>query len=232
MESAPSGRAGCGSRPRPARSIPRPDRVVAVTRRCDDPAAGQVDSGRRIVRRRQPGDRPLVQHAAPRFAGARAEVDQPVGRSHHPRVVLDDDDRVAHVAQRDTRRRSAVRRPSGASRRTARPARTACPPATIRARAPAGFAGPRRRRAFARYVRASGSPGRRRPGTPTAAVSSERIGAAISRSVGREPRAVRPSRAARVIGNADTVGRCRRPATRTASASGRSFAPPHAAHGT
>ena len=39
----------------------------------------------------------------PLHAGARADVDDPVGRADRVLVVLDDDERVAEVAQRDER---------------------------------------------------------------------------------------------------------------------------------
>ena len=68
------------------------------------------------------------------LARAGTEVEHPVGREHDLRIVLDDDQRVARVAQplHDPRSRAACRADAGRS--TARRARTACSPATCRAR--------------------------------------------------------------------------------------------------
>jgi len=71
----------------------------AFTRRTDRSASGEIVSRGRALRGRDAPGRPLVQHGAARFAGAGTEIDQPVRVFHHAWVVLDDDDRVAHVAQ-------------------------------------------------------------------------------------------------------------------------------------
>ena len=49
--------------------------------------------------RRQVAERSLGDDRAPLDARSRAEIDQPVGRAHRVFVVLDDDHRVARVAQ-------------------------------------------------------------------------------------------------------------------------------------
>ena len=69
--------------------------------------------------------RPLEDHPSAVFAGARPEVDDVVGDPDCLFVVLDDDDRVAEVAEMMQRRRAARGCRAGGVRLTARRARRA-----------------------------------------------------------------------------------------------------------
>ena len=69
--------------------------------------------------------RALEDDVAAMLAGAGPEIDHVVGRADRLLVVLDDDDRVAEVAQARQRRRAACGCRAGAGRSTARRARTA-----------------------------------------------------------------------------------------------------------
>jgi S-(hydroxymethyl)mycothiol dehydrogenase len=60
---------------------------------------GEVLAGEGAAIGGQVGGRALEHHPAAVVAGARAEVDDPVGVRHHRLVVLDDDDRLAGVDQ-------------------------------------------------------------------------------------------------------------------------------------
>ena len=78
------------------------DRPSGALRRCgnrDRRLAGEVGAGQARRRAGQVGDRPLGDDLAPLDAGPGAEVDEMVGRAHRVLVVLDDDHRVAQVAQ-------------------------------------------------------------------------------------------------------------------------------------
>ena len=68
-------------------------------RHFDLQLAGQILSGHALLRLGDLLGRSLGDHLAAAHAGAGAEVDDRVGRPHRVFVVLDDDDRVAHVAQ-------------------------------------------------------------------------------------------------------------------------------------
>ena len=74
-------------------------RLAPLVRNLDAPLPGEVLAGQRG---RVAGDllrRPLRDHVAAVFAGPRTEVDEVVGGEHRALVVLDDDHRVAEVAQ-------------------------------------------------------------------------------------------------------------------------------------
>ena len=86
----------------------------------------------------------LGDEVAAMHAGARPHIDQPVGGADRLLVVLDDDDRVAEVAQPLQRRRAAARCRAGAARSTARRARRARRSAPSRSARRAGCAGSRR----------------------------------------------------------------------------------------
>ncbi len=102
---------------------------------------------------------------AARLARAGAEVDEVVGRLDHLAVVLDEDQRVAQVAEVLQGARAAGRCRAGAGRSSARRARRGRPSGRCRSGWPGGSAGSRRRRASACRGPGSGSRGRRRPGT-------------------------------------------------------------------
>ena len=85
--------------PRPLTVSRRPSGALRCGRNGDGGLAGEVGAGEALLGFRQVGERPLGDDLAPLDAGARAEVDQPVGRAHRVLVVLDDDHRVAHVAE-------------------------------------------------------------------------------------------------------------------------------------
>ena len=77
----------------------RAGRLASLGRDLDPALAGEVLAGQRgrvlgHFLRRSRGD-----HVAAVFAGAGAEVDEMVGGEHRPLVVLDDDHRVAEVAE-------------------------------------------------------------------------------------------------------------------------------------
>ena len=74
-----------------ARSSDRRDRDLAT--------AGEVLPRDRVGVREEAGDRSRVDHLAAVLAGARADVDDPVGGRDGVLVVLDDDEGVAEVAQ-------------------------------------------------------------------------------------------------------------------------------------
>ena len=65
----------------------------------DRACAAQELAGQRVRRGLDVVDRALGDDLAAVLAGARAHVDDPVGRAHRLLVVLDDDQRVAEVAQ-------------------------------------------------------------------------------------------------------------------------------------
>ena len=71
----------------------------ADLRRRDLAAAGEVLAGERVGVGEQVGDGAGVHDLAAVLAGARADVDDPVGGGDGVLVVLDDDERVAEVAQ-------------------------------------------------------------------------------------------------------------------------------------
>ena len=64
-------------------------------------AAGEVHAGRRVGVLEQPLHRARVDHLAAVLAGARADVDHPVGGADRLLVVLDHDQRVAEVLEPD-----------------------------------------------------------------------------------------------------------------------------------
>ena len=72
-------------------------------RRRDRLAAGQVRPGRRLLVGQQALHRAAVHDVAAVLAGARADVDDPVGGADGVLVVLDHDQRVAQVLQPDQR---------------------------------------------------------------------------------------------------------------------------------
>ena len=72
---------------------------ATVLRHRDLLPAGQVLPGDRLLDLGDPLDRAAVDDVAAVLAGARADVDDPVALADGLLVVLDDDDRVAEVAQ-------------------------------------------------------------------------------------------------------------------------------------
>ena len=82
----------------------------ASLRRSDGPLAAQVGARERAAAvLKQTGRRALENHVAAVLAGARTEVDDVVGGADRLLVVLDDDDRVAEIAQaRERREQRAV----------------------------------------------------------------------------------------------------------------------------
>ena len=120
------------------------------------------------------------------LAGARAHVDDVVGRAHRALVVLDDEHGVAEVAQALERARSAARCRAGAGRSTARRGCRARRPARSRSASPAGSAAPRRPTASPPRGPSTGS--RRRRCRGSAAARRSRAGSA-GRSRGRCRRA-------------------------------------------
>ena len=110
----------------------------------DRARAGQELAGERLLdlldlRRGALGDDPPAV-----LAGARAEVDEVVGRAHRLLVVLDDEHGVAQVAQALEGRDELASCRAGAGRSTARRARRARRRAPSRSGWPAGSAAPRR----------------------------------------------------------------------------------------
>ena len=114
------------------------------------------------------------------LAGARPEVDHVVGGADRLLVVLDDDDGVAEIAQPGERRRAARGCRAGAGRSTARRARRARRSGSTRSAWRAGCAGLRRRTAWRRCGRASGSRRRRRRRKCSRSRISRRMRLAIS----------------------------------------------------
>ena len=76
-----------------------PSAPAADRRARDLPAAGEVLPRDRVGVLEQALDGAGVDHLAAVLAGPRADVDDPVGRGDGVLVVLDDDERVAEVAQ-------------------------------------------------------------------------------------------------------------------------------------
>ena len=76
-----------------------PGRPPPLGRDRDLPLAREVLAGERLGVAHDLLGRALGHEVAAVLAGARAEVDQVVGRAHRALVVLDDDHRVAEVAQ-------------------------------------------------------------------------------------------------------------------------------------
>ncbi len=72
---------------------------AALVGRRDAPAAGQVVAGQALRRLQHLVERALKHDLAAALAGRRADLDQLVGRAEHRLLVLDDDDRVAAVAE-------------------------------------------------------------------------------------------------------------------------------------
>ena len=111
------------------------------------------------------------------------DVDQVVGGAHRALVVLDDDHRVAEVAQPLQRARSGARCRAGAGRSTARRGCRARRPATSRSASPAGSAAPRRPTASPPRAPATGSRRRRCRGSAAARRSRAGSAARSARSV-------------------------------------------------
>ena len=91
-----------------AHDLDPPARLPAPARRLDRARSGQELAGQRL---RDLGDvlsRALRDDVPAVLAGARAHVDEVVGGAHRPLVVLDDDHRVADVAQALERRDQLV----------------------------------------------------------------------------------------------------------------------------
>ena len=145
-------------------------------RHRDRALARQVLAGERLLDAHHLLGRALGDQPAAVLAGARAEVDQVVGRAHRALVVLDDDHGVAEVAQPLERARSAARCRAGAGRSTARRGCRARRPGSSRSASPAGSAGPRRPTAWPPRARATGS--RRRRCRGSAAARRSRAGSA------------------------------------------------------
>ena len=74
-------------------------RRAPLRRHLDRARAGQVLAGQRLRHRLDVGRRALRDDVAAVLAGARAHVDQVVGRAHRALVVLDHEHRVAELAQ-------------------------------------------------------------------------------------------------------------------------------------
>ena len=140
-----------------------------------DPAE-EVRARHRLLDLLEPVDRPGVEHLSPGLAGARADVDDPVGTAYDVEVVLDDEQRVARALERGRARRAAARRRRGAARPTARRARRRPRRAPSAAASRSAAAGPRRARAWSSCGRARGSRARGRAG-PRPAPRGPRRGA-------------------------------------------------------
>ena len=152
-------------------------RLAPLGRHLDPPLAGQVLPGQRSrvgldLRRGSLGD-----DVAAVLAGARAEVDDVVGGAHRPLVVLDDDHRVAQVAEAVQGRDQLLRCRAGANRSTARRGCTSPRPGWSRSASPDGSAAPRRLRGTGRSGPATDSRCRRCRGTKAARRSRARSGA-------------------------------------------------------
>ena len=100
--------------------------------------------------------RALGDDMAAMHPGARPHIDDPVGGADRLLVVLDDDDRVAEVAQPLQRLQQPRRCRAGASRSTARRAHRARRSARSRSARPAGCAGSRRPTTCPRRATGSG----------------------------------------------------------------------------
>ena len=109
-----------------------------------------------------------------------------VGRPHHILVVLDDDHRIARVAQLLRGCGSAARCRAGAGRWKARREYKARAPASSRSAWPGGCAGSRRPTANATNAPARGSPARRRSRKRSRSRISLTISWAIFRSLGEQ----------------------------------------------
>ena len=133
-------------------------------------------------RRSASARRALEDDVAAVLAGAWAEVDDVVGRADRFFVVLDDEDRVAQIAQPRRASRAARGCPAGAGRSTARRARRARRSGSTRSAWRAGCAALRRPTASRRCARASGIRRRRRRGNAGGSRISRRIRLAISAS--------------------------------------------------
>ena len=118
---------------------------------------------------------PVTTMWPPCSPGPRPDVDHPVGGPDRVLVVLDDDQRVAQVAQPEQRLEQPVVVPLVQPDATARRARTARRPGRSRSGWPAGSAAPRRRPAWPTPGPGSGSPGPRRAGSRSRALTSLRI---------------------------------------------------------
>ena len=163
---ATSCRAGC-ARARPRRPAHGPAagrrrRAGTSIRRRPDRYAPVTDSADAL----QVGDGPADHDLPALLARPRADVDDPVRGPDGVLVVLHDDQRVAQVAQPQQRLDQLPVVPRVQARPTARPARTAPRPAPSRAASRAGSAAPRRRQRAPPPGPATGSPARRRPGSP------------------------------------------------------------------
>ena len=132
----------------------------------------QVLAGQRRLRPQHLLRRALGGDLAAAVAGAGAEVEQVVGRGDHLAVVLDQDQRVAQVAQVLQAPAAAGGCRAGAGRWSARRGRRARRSGRCRSGWPGGCAATRRRTASAPAGSASGSRGRRRPGTAGGCVIS------------------------------------------------------------
>ena len=170
-------------------------------------------------------------HGSPVGTGAGPEIHDPVGRPDHRRVVLDDQDAVSLSEQARGCSRSAARCRGDEGPPSVRQGSCRPPSGPSRAGRPVEPAGARRRKACRIRGPATGSRARHRPGSWSLLTISATSGeptasnAGSIRSDSKEGRQVAdgPERSAR-----RSIGR----SIRTASASGRSRDPPHAAQGT
>ena len=106
------------------RELPLRVHAVAQPRQLDAPPAAQVLPGERFGMRRDLLRRALRDDASAVLAGAQTHVDDVVGAHDRFLVVLDDDHRVADVAQALQRVEEPRRCRAGAARSTARRGRT------------------------------------------------------------------------------------------------------------
>ena len=139
----------------------------AVGRHGDRLLAAQVLPGERLRRgldlRRRAGRGDRRRRLSP---GAGAEVEQVIGRLDHLAVVLDQEQRVAQVAELLQRPEQPARCRAGAGRSSARRARRARRSGRCRSGWPGGCAALSPPESVGRAAgRASGNRGRRRPGT-------------------------------------------------------------------
>ena len=152
--------------PRRTSALPLPVRRVSGIGICRSP--GEVLPGDRflgvhdVVHRACGDDMPAM------LAGARSDVDDPVGGAHRLLVVLDDDQACCRCRAVAPGSGSAARCPAGGVRCSVRRGCRARPSARSRSGSPAGCAAPLHRRGCWLTAPASGSRVRRRPGSRAA----------------------------------------------------------------
>ncbi len=95
-------------------------RFAPAARNRNELPAGEIGAGLGVGIGDHVGERARGEDLAAFGAGTRPDVDDDVGRAHRVLVVLDDDQRVAEIAQRPQRRQQTGRCRADASRSTAR----------------------------------------------------------------------------------------------------------------